>query len=256
MYLACTQVENPQDSQPGYKLFIFITAALLSHFRWYENGINFLFSHINPRRDLLIPLILFYFIRMCEQHCRDPVHNCWYAPANHGDTFGIRHDEIYFHEDIIPSQPVTSYAVLIRGSPRGAGTSVEGGIGDQDSKNSRDVSSAKQPDVMVDRAVSLIDGLMKTRDFYMSSEFNGDVRKKTPLSMQWYNYIFSCTMQFLPGSIERYKAPAAHSRHIIVMVRGNMYKVDLTCTNEDGQEIGITNNELRVSSQNSAHIYY
>ena len=72
--------------------------------------------------------------------------------------------------------------------------------------------------------------------------------------MQWYNYIFSCSMQFLPGSIERYKAPAGHSRHIIVMVRGNMYKVDVTCSNEDGQEIGITNNELRVSSQNSAHV--
>ncbi|XP_020612759.1 uncharacterized protein LOC110051124 isoform X1 [Orbicella faveolata] len=181
--------------------------------------------------------------RMREQHTRDPVHNCWYAPANHGDTFGIRHDEIYFHEDIIPSQPVTSYAVLIRGSSRNAGTSVEGGIGEF--KSSRDVSSTSQPDAMVDRAVSLIDGLMKARDFYMSSEFNQDVIKETPLSMQWYNYIFSCSMQFLPGSIERYKAPAGHSRHIIVMVRGNMYKVDLTCTNEDGQEIGTANNDLR-----------
>lgn len=55
-------------------------------------------------------------------------------------------------------------------------------------------------------------------------------------------------MQFLPGSIERYKAPAGRSRHIIVMVRGNMYKVDLTCINENGQEIGLTNNELGVSS--------
>jgi len=189
---------------------------------------------------------------MYEQHSRDPVHNCWYAPANHGDTFGIRHDEIYFHEDIIPSQPVTSYAVLIRGSPRNAGTSVEGGIGEF--KSSRDVSSTNQPNVMVDRAVSLIDGLMKARDFYMSSESNQDVIKETPLSMQWYNYIFSCSMQFLPGSIGRYKAPAGHSRHIIVMVRGNMYKVDVACSNEDGQEIGIANNELRVSSQNSAHV--
>ena len=65
---------------------------------------------------------------------------------------------------------MTSYAVLIRGSPRNAGTSVKGGIGDI--TNSRDVSSTKQPDVMVDHAVSLIDELMKTRDFKMSSEFN------------------------------------------------------------------------------------
>lgn len=194
---------------------------------------------------MLISLILSCYLRICEQHFRDPVTNCWYAPANHGDTFGIRHDEIHFHEDIIPSQPVTSYAVLIRGSSRNAGTSVEGGIGEF--KSSRDVSSTSQPDVVVDRAVSLIDGLMKARDFYMSSEFNQDVIKKTPLSMQWYNYIFSCSMQFAPGSIERYKAPADRSRHIIVMVRGNMYKMDLTCSNEDGQEIGITNNELRVS---------
>ena len=67
--------------------------------------------------------------------------------------------------------------------------------------------------------------------------------------MQWYNYIFSCSMQFLPGSIERYKAAAGHSRHILEMVRGNMYKMDLTRTNEDEQEIGTANNELRVSSQ-------
>ena len=199
---------------------------------------------------MLIPLILFCYIRMREQHFGDPVHNCWYAPANHGETFGIRHDEIYFHGGIIPPQPLTSYAVLIRGSSRNTGTSVEGGIGEFNTL--RDVSLTSQSDLIVDRAVSLIDGLMKARDFYMSSDFNQDVIKKTPLSMQWYNYIFSCSMQFLPGSIERYKAPAGDSRHIIVMVRGNMYKVDLTCTNKDGQEIGITNNELRVSSQNFA----
>ncbi|KAL9967377.1 hypothetical protein ACROYT_G025586 [Oculina patagonica] len=182
--------------------------------------------------------------RMCEQHSSDTVHNCWYAPANHGDTFGIRHDEIYFHEDIIPSQPVTSYAVLIRGSPGNPGTSVDGGIGENES--SLNVASINNPDVMVDRAASLVDGLiMKARDFYMSSEFNQDVIKKTPLSMQWYNYIFSCSMQFLPGSIERYKAPAGHSRHIIVMMRGNMYKMDLIYSNEDGQEKRITGNELK-----------
>lgn len=184
--------------------------------------------------------------RMSEQHSIDPVHNCWYAPANHGDTFGIRHDEIYFHQDIIPSQPVTSYAVLIRGSPRNAGTSVDGGIGENES--SLNVSSINCPEVMVNRAVSLIDGLMKARDFYMSSEFSQDVIRKTPLSMQWYNYIFSCSMQFFPGSIERYKAPAGHSRHIIVMVRGNMYKVDLSYSNEEGQEKRITGDELKVSS--------
>ena len=183
---------------------------------------------------------------MCEQHSSDPVLNCWYAPANQGDTFGIRHDEIYFHEDIIPSQPVTSYAVLIRGSPRSAGTSVDGGIGENESLLS--VPSINDSDVMLNRAASLVDELMKARDFYLSSEFNQDVIKKTPLSMQWYNYIFSCSMQFLPGSIERYKAPAGHSRHIIVMVRGNMYKVDLTYSTEVGEEKRITGNELKVSS--------
>lgn len=183
---------------------------------------------------------------MCEQHSSDPVLNCWYAPANQGDTFGIRHDEIYFHEEIIPSQPVTSYAVLIRGSPRSAGTSVDGGIGENE--NLLSVASINDSDVMLNRAASLVDGLMKARDFYLSSEFNQDVIKKTPLSMQWYNYIFSCSMQFLPGSIERYKAPAGHSRHIIVMVRGNMYKVDLTYSTEDGEEKKITGNELKVSS--------
>ena len=183
---------------------------------------------------------------MCEKHATDPVHNCWYAPANHGDTFGIRHDEIYFHEDIIPSQPVTSYAVLIRGSPRNVGTSVDCGIGENNSLSND--FSLKYPDVMIDRAATLIDGLMKARDFYLSSDFTQDVIRKTPLSMQWYNYIFSCTMQFLPGSIERYKAPSAQSRHIIVMVRGNMYKVDLVSVNNKGQEMRITANELKVSS--------
>ena len=103
-------------------------------------------------------------------------------------------------------------------------------------------------EVMVNRASFLIDGLLKARDFYMSSDFNQDMIKKTPLSMQWYNYIFSCSMQFLPGSIERYKAPADHSRHIIVMVRGNMYKVDLTYISRDGQEKRLTNNQLKVRS--------
>lgn len=162
---------------------------------------------------MLILLILFYYLRMCEQHSRDPVHNCWYAPANHGDTFGIRHDEIYFNEDIIPSQPVTSYAVLIRGSPQNAGASVEGGTGEF--KSCRDVSSTNYPDVMVSRAVSLIDGLMKARDFYMSSEFNQDVMKKTPLSMQWYiNYIFSCSCSFC-------QAPLSATR-LLQVVQGTL----------------------------------
>ena len=173
------------------------------------------------------------------------MHNCWYAPANHGDTFGIRHDEIYFHEDIIPSQPVTSYAVLIRGSPSDAGTSVDGGIGEH--LSSHHDSSTSCQDVLINRAASLVDGLMKARDFYKSSEFTEDAIKTTPLSMQWYNYIFSCSMQFLPGSIERYKAPENHSRHMIVMVRGNMYKVDLLCSDEEGEEKAIPGNQLKVS---------
>ena len=185
---------------------------------------------------------------MCERHSSDPVHNCWYTPANQGDTFGIRHDEIYFHEDIIPSQPVTSYGVLIRGSPRSTGTSVDGGIGENESTSNVASQVDCPAEVMVNRATSLIDGLLKARDFYMSSDFNQDMIKKTPLSMQWYNYIFSCSMQFLPGSIERYKAPEGHSRHIIVMVRGNMYKVDLTYISGDGQEKRITINQLKVSS--------
>lgn len=186
---------------------------------------------------------------MCELHSKDPINHCWYAPADHGDTFGIRHDEVYFHQDIIPSQPVTSYGVLIRGSPRHAGTSVEGGIAENETPltDSVPVSSKAREDVMVGRAASLIDGLMKARDFYNSVEFDQDTIKGTPLSMQWYNYIFSCSMQFRPGSIERYKAPEDQSRHIIVMVRGNMYKLDLIHTNENGKEKKITDNQLRVS---------
>ena len=133
---------------------------------------------------------------MCAQHYDDPALNCWYAPANHGDTFGIRHDEIYFHEDIIPSQPVTSYAVLIRGSPTDAGTSVAGGIGER--INSYNDSSKSCKDAMINRAASLINGLIEARDFYLSSEFTQDAIKTTALSMQWYNYIFSCSMQFFP----------------------------------------------------------
>lgn len=186
---------------------------------------------------------------MCERHSDDPVLNCWYAPANHGDTFGIRHDEIYCHEDIIPSQPVTSYAVLIRGSPKYAGTSVVGGIGE--SAFSLDDSQGSCEDVMISRAASLIDGLMKARDFYASDAFSQDANKTTALSMQWYNYIFSCSMQFYPGSIERYKAPESLSRHIVVMVRGNMYKVDLVCSNEEGREKTVAVSQLKVSDISS-----
>lgn len=189
---------------------------------------------------------------MCAQHYDDPVLNCWYAPASHGDTFGIRHDEIYFHEYIIPSQPVTSYAVLIRGSPTDAGTSVAGGIGER--INSHDDSSKSCKDAMINRAVSLINGLMEARDFYSSSEFTQDVIKTTALSMQWYNYV--CSMQFFPGSIERYKCPDSHSRHIIVMVRGNMYKVDLIRSDDKGPEMTITRNQLRVSNFSINNCYY
>ena len=173
------------------------------------------------------------------------MHNCWYAPSNHGDTFGIRHDEAYFHEDIIPTQPVTSYAVLIRGSPEDAGTSIDGGIGERITAN--DVSSRNHEDVMINRATSLIHGLMKARDFYKSSEFAQDAIKTTALSMQWYNYIFSCSIQFRPGSIERYKACDTHSRHIVVMVRGNMYKLDMMIdSDEEGEEKTITSSQLKV----------
>ncbi|XP_031565684.1 uncharacterized protein LOC116300862 [Actinia tenebrosa] len=185
--------------------------------------------------------------RMCELHSQDPINNCWYAPANHGDTFGIRHDEVYFHQDIIPSQPVTSYGVLIRGSPRHAGTSVEGGIAENETPlaDNGTVSSEAREEAMVSRAASLIDGLMKARDFYNSVEFDQDTIKGSPLSMQWYNYIFSCSMQFRPGSIERYKAPEENSKHIIVMVQGHMYKLDLIRTNEHGKERRLTGKQLR-----------
>lgn len=181
--------------------------------------------------------------RLCAQHHDDPVHSCWYAPSNHGDTFGIRHDEIYFHEDIIPSQPVTSYAVLIRGSPWDAGTSVDGGIGEH--LISHDDSSKSYENVTINRAVSLINGLMKARDFYTNGKFSQDTMKNRALSMQWYNYIFSCSMQFLPGSIERYKAPDSLSRHIVVMVRGNMYKVELIRSDKEGFERTIPSRQLK-----------
>jgi hypothetical protein len=140
--------------------------------------------------------------------------------------------------------------VLIRGSASHAGTSVEGGISENESPPSK-VSSKSQGDVMVDRAISLIDGLMTARNFYKGDEFVQDVVRKIPLSMQWYNYIFSCSMQFRPGSIERYKAPEDHSRHIIVMVRGNIYKVDLICSDEEGREKRMTGNKLKVSDSSN-----
>ena len=185
------------------------------------------------------------FFRLHKRHCDDLLNNCWYAPSNHGDTFGIRHDEIYFHENIIPSQPVTSYAVLIRGSPKHPGTSVDGGIGEDISSHA--VSMQDCGDIMIERASSLIDGLMKARDLYRSTEFTQDVMKTTTLSMQWYNYVFSCSMQFFPGSIERYKAPEIHSRHIIVMIRGNIYKLDLIRNDDEGREEIITKSQLKVS---------
>ena len=185
------------------------------------------------------------FFRLHKRHFDDPINNCWYAPSNHGDTFGIRHDEIYFHENIIPSQPVTSYAVLIRGSPKHPGTSVDGGIGEDISSHA--VSMQDRGDIMIERASSLIDGLMKARDLYRSTEFTQDVMKTTALSMQWYNYVFSCSMQFFPGSIERYKAPEIHSRHITVMIRGNMYKLDLIRNDDEGREEIITKSQLKVS---------
>lgn len=101
---------------------------------------------------------------------------------------------------------------------------------------------------MLNRAVSLVNGLMKARNFYASGEFTQDTIKGKALSMQWYNYIFSCSMQFFPGCIERYKAPDSHSRHIVVMVRGNMYKVELIRSDEEGSEKIITSSQLRVSS--------
>ena len=185
------------------------------------------------------------FFRLHKRHCDDPINNCWYAPSNHGDTFGIRHDEIYFHEDIIPSQPVTSYAVLIRGSPKHPGTSVDGGIGEDICSHAFSMQDCG--DIMIERASSLIDGLMKARDLYRSTEFTQDVMKTTTLSMQWYNYVFSCSMQFFPGSIERYKAPEIYSRHIIVMIRGNMYKLDLIHNDDEGREEIITKSQLKVS---------
>ncbi|CAH3023881.1 unnamed protein product [Porites evermanni] len=203
-----------------------------------QNGLNNLFVHSACRvlglRDA--------HKRLHKRHCDDLLNNCWYAPSNHGDTFGIRHDEIYFHENIIPSQPVTSYAVLIRGSPKHPGTSVDGGIGEDISSHA--VSMQDCGDIMIERASSLIDGLMKARDLYRSSEYTQDVMKTTALSMQWYNYVFSCSMQFFPGSIERYKAPEINSRHIIVMIRGNMYKLDLIHNDDEGREEIITKSQL------------
>lgn len=139
---------------------------------------------------------------------------------------------------------MTSYAVLIRGSAEDAGTWVAGGIGERPTNvNQLEISN----DAMVNRATSLINGLMKAREYYSSSDITQDKIKNTPLSMQWYNYIFSCSMQFYPGCIERFKAPDSHSKHIIVMVRGNMYKVDMIGCDEEGTERTINDRLLKVS---------
>lgn len=216
-------------------------------------------------------VVLYFLLRLEENHVHDPRKCCWYCPAECGDRFGIRPDEEYFSLKSTPSQPLTSYSVLIKGNKIAPATCVEDGLAiynKVDNNNNTTMHSIRKRDIdrdsntnqkeyslnlitspglvketehkditpMILRATSLVLALLEVRKSILNDEIEQDCYKGQSQTMQWYNYVFSSGLVLHGGCIERYRAPSVYSHHIMVLIGGAMYQVELLRCNTVGEE--------------------
>ena len=99
---------------------------------------------------------------------------------------------------------------------------------------------------MILRAASLVLALLEVRKSVLNGEIEQDMHKGQPQTMQWYNYVFSSGLVFHSECIERYRAPTEYSRHIVVLIGGAMYKVEVLRSDNMGQEIMPSFAEIKV----------
>ena len=99
---------------------------------------------------------------------------------------------------------------------------------------------------MLHRSSLLILSVLNARKFYASKDFKPDEYKGQPLTIQWYSFLFSTSIQFHRELIERYTAPHEYSRHVIVMYRSRAYSVEMIRTDVMGEEVMPTYEEIKV----------
>lgn len=174
------------------------------------------------------------------------------------DRFSIRPGETFFDVSTLPaSQVQMSYAIVLRGLTHDANTSIVDGLGEDVDVNMNNETNSKDklyPDrlqmetclPMLHRSSLLILSVLKAREFYIRQDFKPDEYKSQPLTMQWYGFLFSTSVQFHCELIERYTAPRGYSRHVIIMYRGRVYSVDMIRTDVMGEEVMPTYEEIKV----------
>jgi hypothetical protein len=184
------------------------------------------------------------------------------------DRFGIRPGERFFDASTLPPQVQMSYAIVLRGTTHDPNTSIVDGLGeDTINNNNGNIKEKLYPDrlqfeasfPMLHRATSLILSVLKTRAFYAGGDFTPDEYKGQSLTMQWYSYLFSTSIQFHRELIERYTAPREYSRHIVVMCRGRVYNVELIRKDVMGEEVMPTYEEIKVNVMliySSKYVYF
>lgn len=99
---------------------------------------------------------------------------------------------------------------------------------------------------MIARASALILALLEVRRSIMGNELDKDSYKGQPQTMQWYKYVFSSGLEFHEGCIERYRAPTAYSRHMVVLIGEAMYHVELLRYSANGEEFLPCYAEIKV----------
>lgn len=173
--------------------------------------------------------------------------NCWYCPKLADDRFGIRPGETIFDASTLPNQVQVSYGIVIRGLAHDPSTSILDGLGEDKNNNNKTVSQLQDgTSPMIHRATLLILSILKAREFYCGDQFNPDMYKDNPLTMQWYSYLFGTSIQFHRELIERYTTSREYSRHIVVIYKEKLYKVHLIRKDVMDEDVMPTYEEVKV----------
>ncbi|EDO44789.1 predicted protein [Nematostella vectensis] len=189
----------------------------------------------------------------------------WYCPASCDDRFGLRPEEPYLQSAELPSQAQVSYSIILRGTRCIPGSSISNGLAMDASPINSDeecghadtsmpFQRSMEFDPIVHRATTLILAILETREFYSSADIGPDFyRRSKPMSMQWYSFLFATSLQVHRDHVERHVTPRARARHVIVMLRGRLYQVQLVRRDAMGAEIMPTYEEVKRQLEKIFH---
>jgi len=201
--------------------------------------------------------------RIQQDHEKDEVNKCWYCPPLADDRFGIRPGETILDGSVLPNQVQVSYAIVLRGINNDPSTSILDGLGEDCHSDADNNNSIVYPDrlqneassAMVHRTASLLLAILKSREYYRSIKFCPDMYKGKPLTMQWYSYLFSTSLQFHRELVERYTGSREKSTHVVVIYQQRLYKVELIRKDIVGEEVMPSYEEIKVKIKKKVHLF-